>query len=889
MNVKQIIKKQGWKESKQNSGIYEFEKDIDTIKIYLEDRKDNLKELKNKLWNAYYSRVLICKNSPNDYIIWRNDQSPENPGRILNKEEIDFDERTPPVEYWNKYIAKTSKNTVDKELKKSILTVFQKLNKKHPKRKDDLISVILACTFIRFLEDRDLSGIKTKLIDALKSRKETVALFNKYNKLHNGILFKNDVLSVLSDNSCKILKAFLKNDLFDQKKLFRFDFKHIPIELISNIYQELLTKKLGAKQKKNQGVAYTPPKLANYVTKQVFKQLDKKFNGQDFSNIKIGDLSTGSGIFLVLSFRELLKPERLGAKTFEEMKNILENSFYGMDLDKSAINITIFSLYVELLENEKENKRLSFKNKFPILKNIEKQNMLEYYKKENFFDLVIGNPPWKSRDADSFKKIENRKFSKDIGNKELSQIFVHIGLEKLKNEGILAMILPTATFYNRTSFNFRNSILTSSIIKEFVDFSPIRNCVFEKGVEASVIVVEKKEKNNSSYVMPLRRVINKADYLYFNHVSGNTNNIDSNFLLSRNDSWQIAIRGGNIAVLFIDRLDRDFVSIGKCKKNKKNELVIGTGYQIKKKTKNKFVSKYFSKEFSKELFLCERGEIVKKFTNFKKTGKGHILLNPIFFNECIIVSNSYKYNKGMVSKYLPKKESRAISGDFNIIYAKDKKLLSFLYALLKSRLSEFIISIIGAKTSLIDKERRDPKIQKIDVGKLFIPKDYLKYKSVIRLGEKLIKKESNILPQNKIDKEIEKAYKISNLEKKVIKQWEIMTKRKKISSDNLKNYQRGFECMLGSYNLPKPKKWNSSSQIRNGVEIISFSENNILLQINNDKIKKIKQKINNIVIAKEEMEHEFITDSQCIIMRRKENNYGFLTGLLDAELILSSL
>ena len=37
------------------------------------------------------------------------------------------------------------------------------------------------------------------------------------------------------------------------------------------------------------------------------------------------------------------------------------------------------------------------------------------------------------------------------------------------------------------------------------------------------------------------------------------------------------------------------------------------------------------------------------------------------------------------------------------------------------------------------------------------------------------------------------------------------------------------------------------------------------------------------------MGFEFITNSQGIIVRREENNYGFLTGLLDAEEILSFL
>ena len=109
MNIQQIIKRQGWEESKQNSGIYELEKDVDTIKIYLEDRKDNIEELKNKLWNAYYSRVLIYKNSSNGYIIWSNSQSPKSEG--IDFKEKPFDEKISPIEYWDEYISKTSKNT----------------------------------------------------------------------------------------------------------------------------------------------------------------------------------------------------------------------------------------------------------------------------------------------------------------------------------------------------------------------------------------------------------------------------------------------------------------------------------------------------------------------------------------------------------------------------------------------------------------------------------------------------------------------------------------------------------------------------------------------------------------------------------------------------------
>ncbi|WP_456325754.1 HsdM family class I SAM-dependent methyltransferase [Desulfonauticus submarinus] len=882
-NVQQLIKKQGWTETKEKEDdifVYEFDRDIDTLKIFLTEttHSNRIGELKNKLWNTYYSRVLIYKQGNNQYKIWTNNQSPMAVGHDFDSKS--FNEKISPVEYWNEFIIKTPKDTVDKKLEKSILTVFKELNHKYS-NKDDLISIILTCTFIRFLEDKNLSDVSIRLIDALSSKEDTINLFKKYNALHNGMLFKQDTLYALDDDTCRILKNFLEANLFGQRSLFRFDFKYIPIELISNIYEKLLTEKLGDKEKRNRGVAYTPPKLANYLVKEAFKEIDQKFNKSDLPRIKIGDLSAGSGIFLVLSFRELLK--RINKKmSFEDKKKILEESFYGIDLDESAINITTFSLYIELLEYEK-NKKLSSNDKFPILKNNIKAQDALFYSEQNF-DLIIGNPPWGSK-PEYFKKIKNRSFAKNIANKESAQIFVNIAIEKLKDGGTLALVLPSASFYNSRSFNFRNSLMRNTIIKEFVDFSPIRSYVFKNHVETCVIIGEKKKKAPYSYLIPLRRVINEADYLYFNHVSGNTNNIDSNFLQSRNDSWQIAIRGGNLAVLFIKRLsdkNNNFITLKESK-----DIFIGTGYQAKKTGANVTISEIYSMQFKKTIYLIEKGEIVQKYTNLKKSGKSHILFNKRFYNDSLGIANSYKYEKGLIIKYF-KAGNRVISGDFNIITG-NQKALYFILALLKSRLGEFLISIGGAKTSLLSNEIKDPKVFKEDIEKLFVPDDYINCSNIIEIGKKIAREKKYLdikKNQKDLDNKIEKIYKLNILEKRMLDQWEKITGRKKMDSHNtrIKSYQSGFEYVLDNYNLPKPKKWGRP-EIINGVEIIPFSGTGNLPTIN----EKIKQKIKDIITAKKDIHFEFINDNQGIIVRREKSNYGFLTGLFDAELILSNL
>ena len=876
MNVQQIIKKQGWAEKKEGSiFVYEFEKDPDTLKIFLTETDSELDKLKNKLWNIYYSRVLIYKQNGNQYKVWTNNQSPQNEGCSFSGES--FDERISPIEYWDRYITKTPRNTVDKKLEESILAVFRELDKKYT-NKDDLISIILACTFIRFLEDRNLSDVSGQLINALSSKDNAVELFKEYNGLHNGMLFKQNTLYELDDDTCRALKNFLEANLFNQKSLFHFDFKYIPIELISNIYEKLLTEKLGKKQKKDQGVAYTPPKLASYLTKEAFKQIDQKMTKKSLPSIKIGDLSTGSGIFLVLSFRELLKRIN-GNMSFRQKKKILEESFYGIDLDESAINITTFSLYIELLEYEK-NKKLSPDDKFPILKNnIKSQDALSY--SECDFDLIIGNPPWGSR-PDYFEKIKGKEFSKNIANKESAQIFVNIAIEKLKDNGTLAFVLPSKSFYNPQSFDFRNFLMKNMIIKEFVDFSPIRSHVFRNHVEASVIVGEKNNHPFHSYSIPVRRVINEADYLYFNHVSGNTNNIDSYYLQSRNDSWQVAIRGGNMAALFINRLTNNYISLGKVVKN------ITTGYQgCLKGNGAQTISESQRGGFSTPI-IYDPG---KKYycARSKKASPSHKLLDNSFIeNECLIIYKKYKFHKANRLRVSLKPRGTSFSEYFVGIMTNDKDLLYFLATLLTSRAVMFFVNMTGATTPLLSKEERNPKINRLDIKKIPIPKRYSEFTDIIKIGKKLIDSNFSNLSelQDNIDAEVERMFQVDVLEKYVMRQWEKITKRKKIDSydKRLKSYQRGFEYILDSYGLPKPKKWGDP-KIINGVEIISFSETAKQPDITD----KIRQKIRDIVTAKRDMDFEFVADSQGVIVRREKNNCGFLTGLLDAELILSNL
>lgn len=69
------------------------------------------------------------------------------------------------------------------------------------------------------------------------------------------------------------------------------------------------------------------------------------------------------------------------------------------------------------------------------------QDFLEYISEEKF-DLVIGNPPYKTINKKQVKDLESFKCLKDRFN--LFILFIEKSLTLLEDEGILCFILPNS-------------------------------------------------------------------------------------------------------------------------------------------------------------------------------------------------------------------------------------------------------------------------------------------------------------------------------------------------------------------------------------------------------------------------------------------------------------
>jgi type I restriction-modification system DNA methylase subunit len=130
--------------------------------------------------------------------------------------------------------------------------------------------------------------------------KLTYALFNQLAEHFNGDMFpcnKQEEDAITQDH-LDLLKGFLLGDVDpNQPKLFlwAYDFKIIPIELISSIYEGFYHQS----DNKDKGTHYTPSVLVEYVLSHVLtpERLATK--------PKVLDFACGSAIFLVQAFQRI--------------------------------------------------------------------------------------------------------------------------------------------------------------------------------------------------------------------------------------------------------------------------------------------------------------------------------------------------------------------------------------------------------------------------------------------------------------------------------------------------------------------------------------------------------------------------------------------------------
>ena len=587
-------------------------------------------------------------------------------------------------------------NRVDKYLIKSLINVSRKLEKEGLKDKDIIHKLVMRSLFLLYLEDK---GATTKPFYAtfldhadsyfkvLENIEATYNLFQRLSNDFNGSLFTitQEERNLVKPNHLELIKKCFINgcENDEQITLFEgwrlFDFSIIRIELLSEIYEKFLSE-LDEKNKKDSGTFYTPPSLVELILNEKLPIQKDKTN----YNIKTLDPSCGSGIFLVQSFKRLVKryenKYQKKLTDFDILVKILKDNIFGIEIEPKSIKVAAFSLYLALLDNlDPKTGWWNGNIKFPYLindpddltlneqgYNLFKRDTISDFEISELqnFQLVVGNPPFGTKNLSTTIKVycEANDFAK-----EMVLPFMHKA-PLLAPKGEIALIFNTKVLTNTggTYQNFRQWLFNQNYVEKIYNFSILRKAkknfggqLFGSAVEPISIVFYQKEKPENpketiTYYAPKTYI--KNDVLEGIVIDSSDEKHLPRIECEKKDSkiWKIAMWGSYFDFELIKKHEKN--SLKDYFKNNNDKWIKGTGLHIPSKDYNNKenlitpdktinttrVSRYLVNESNLQDNNTEYLKIDKKLTEApflivkKGITKGNIYASLVDFDTCFL-------------------------------------------------------------------------------------------------------------------------------------------------------------------------------------------------------------------------------------------------------------
>lgn len=282
-----------------------------------------------------------------------------------------------------------------------------------------------------------------------------------------------------------------------QLNMWPYDFRYIPVELLSGIYESFL----GSDTKDELAAHYTPRHLANLVVDQAFSE------SPDILAERIYDGACGSGILLTTAFRRLLGEaehrNRGNPVPLADRVRILKDHIYGSDISESACRVTAFSLYLSLLEGLVPADIAALQDDTKIkLPPLRRSNLNSGQERGDFFSpknphfkdlpftLFLSNPPWKEIAVQEYPTVKRwaEKSGAVAPLGQLAALFAWRATEALASGGRLCLILPMTLVLKPSSQEFLASWLELVSIRRLINFGDLKELLFP-GARSSCVVL----------------------------------------------------------------------------------------------------------------------------------------------------------------------------------------------------------------------------------------------------------------------------------------------------------------------------------------------------------------------------------------------------------------
>ena len=400
-----------------------------------------------------------------------------------------------------------------------------------------LRQLLLLMVLIKYLEDRgvfpnDFFGEfhegATDFLGVLKggNSQEVCRLLDFLEDKFNGDVFSlPSVDRQALNNDILIYFAYLveARTLNQQRYLWRqFSFKHIPVEIISNLYQRFVDG--------GHGTVYTPPFLASLLLDYAMPY--EKLTGGE----RVLDPACGSGIFLVGAFKRLINIWRSQNNwqrpDVDTLKGILKQSIFGVEVDRDAIHLTAFSMCLAICDALQPNViweelKLDKLRESNLLEADFFNALLDFHQGKSSvlqkgFDIVIGNPPFESRLSAAGMEINRAAQRQDkkrgiLPDNQLAYLFLEQAFIILRSGGVVCLIQPHGLLYNSYARKFQTAIFQKHKIDTILDFVSIRKLYEGADSKTIAILAQPSEPPGDHQIthQTFRRTVSVKEHICF--------------------------------------------------------------------------------------------------------------------------------------------------------------------------------------------------------------------------------------------------------------------------------------------------------------------------------------------------------------------------------------
>ena len=271
---------------------------------------------------------------------------------------------------------------------------------------------------------------------------------NKIDNINNKFI-KNYIIH--EDTELEQLKEFLKilnKETFDIEDLIEF------FEFV-----------ISPEDKEVNGAVFTPEYIRKYIVEKSLKSQENK----NINSLIFGDIACGCGGFFK-TITEFLK-----AKTNKSYFEIYKDNIFGLDIQDYSVTRTKILLCLLAIINNEDCEEFQF-NLFQENALSFDWNNVEKIKKNNGFDIIVGNPPYVGAskiDKETKSLLKNWSVSKS-GKSDLYIPFFEIALENLNNDGVLGYITVNTFYKSLNGRSVRNYFSRNKFDLTIIDFRGVQ-------------------------------------------------------------------------------------------------------------------------------------------------------------------------------------------------------------------------------------------------------------------------------------------------------------------------------------------------------------------------------------------------------------------------------